>query len=666
MALGKSFGHSGSVVQAINDGHALAPVGAAQSPSLLSGLTRPSWQVAGVDYRVGWNANATITIATPAVVTESNHGHVAGEKVTFYSTGALPTGITAGTSYFVISAGLTTNAYQISTTSGGAAVNTSGSQSGFHIAMKDASNQTTIDRYFGSGKVTYSTNSVLVPGLTLLYWNCSPTSGGITIDAWDFTQAGGVALTALRTGTTIQNCMIALCGNTFTFSTAAFDTDNGCQGLTIKYNEILGLDASHTLTHQSQSILFQRGTGPVVFQYNYCHDCPSQVMSMVTQGSGTTSTLDYRFNYNRDLALNYFQHMNMLQLEGNNINYTILLSFNTCYQSLSGGSGGEVFQNYISGDFLFVPPANNGGLLQVTMADAAKYTTNDLNHFTMQGAFTIVSVDDATHLTINCPVSGTPSTTFNWFYGQFDIDIGQPHIIIGGANNGGNLKLTIDSTAGYSASQIKNARLGGFFQVTKSGNNLTLQGSSYSANFNGGFDIVCGRAVLATSEIGNNTILSTSQIRSDAAARQGNHAYAIGDRVAGSSVPGARWPCYVCSQAGTTGASPASGWGTADENVDFADSGVSPSVLFRGSAHSVSYFFHLSNDATYITLASPGPFTCHDNYIDVTASLTQGNPIAYRFGSQSSAGTFFPPPGQVAWSVTGNVNMINGQPINSL
>jgi len=52
----------------------------------------------------------------------------------FTTTGALPTGITAGTTYYVIAAGLTANAFEVSATRGGSAVNTSGSQSGTHTA----------------------------------------------------------------------------------------------------------------------------------------------------------------------------------------------------------------------------------------------------------------------------------------------------------------------------------------------------------------------------------------------------------------------------------------------------------------------------------------------------------------------------------------------------
>lgn len=81
----------------------------------------------------------SMTIASPGVVTTLDntgagvaHGLSAGEVVVFDTTGALPTGVTAGTPYYVIATGLTTSAFQFSATLGGAAVNTSGSQSGTH------------------------------------------------------------------------------------------------------------------------------------------------------------------------------------------------------------------------------------------------------------------------------------------------------------------------------------------------------------------------------------------------------------------------------------------------------------------------------------------------------------------------------------------------------
>ncbi len=79
---------------------------------------------------------ATISIATPAVVTRAAHGLIAGDKIEFTTTGALPTGITASTPYYVLSSGLTTDTFQISATIGGSAVNTSGSQSGTHTLIR--------------------------------------------------------------------------------------------------------------------------------------------------------------------------------------------------------------------------------------------------------------------------------------------------------------------------------------------------------------------------------------------------------------------------------------------------------------------------------------------------------------------------------------------------
>lgn len=71
---------------------------------------------------------ATITIATPAVIT-STVLYNDGAAIKFSTTGALPTGITAGTTYYVYNAdGLT---FQL-LDSAGAVVNTSGSQSGVH------------------------------------------------------------------------------------------------------------------------------------------------------------------------------------------------------------------------------------------------------------------------------------------------------------------------------------------------------------------------------------------------------------------------------------------------------------------------------------------------------------------------------------------------------
>ena len=78
-------------------------------------------------------ATVTMTIASPCIVTLPNTCSV-GDRVIFTTTAALPTGIVAGTPYYVISAGFSAASFEISATPGGSAINTSGTQSGTHTA----------------------------------------------------------------------------------------------------------------------------------------------------------------------------------------------------------------------------------------------------------------------------------------------------------------------------------------------------------------------------------------------------------------------------------------------------------------------------------------------------------------------------------------------------
>lgn len=76
----------------------------------------------------------TVTIATPAVVTLNGHGLETGDRVYFTTTGALPTGLTANTIYYVIK--IDANTFNLATSFANAHVPTkiatSGTQSGTH------------------------------------------------------------------------------------------------------------------------------------------------------------------------------------------------------------------------------------------------------------------------------------------------------------------------------------------------------------------------------------------------------------------------------------------------------------------------------------------------------------------------------------------------------
>lgn len=80
----------------------------------------------------GSRSTVTITIASPGVVTWPNHGLAAGAPIVFSTTGALPTGLTAGTIYYVLAD--TRDTFKLATSIGGTAINTSGSQSGVQTA----------------------------------------------------------------------------------------------------------------------------------------------------------------------------------------------------------------------------------------------------------------------------------------------------------------------------------------------------------------------------------------------------------------------------------------------------------------------------------------------------------------------------------------------------
>lgn len=130
----------------------------ASSYNRITGVEIGTVLVSGQNLYMTWkrSATVTITIATPGVVTYAGHGFTDGDAIVFSTTGALPTGITAGTTYFVKSVDANTfNLYDTSAhaVSGGSTgrVATSGSQSGVHTAS-----------HFGIDKLDYS-NKIAKP-----------------------------------------------------------------------------------------------------------------------------------------------------------------------------------------------------------------------------------------------------------------------------------------------------------------------------------------------------------------------------------------------------------------------------------------------------------------------------------------------------------------------
>lgn len=98
----------------------------------------------------------TITLASPGVVTLASHGLATGDSVYLTTTGALPTGLSANTRYWVIK--VDANTFNLATSLANAlattAINTSGSQSGVHTCKGAAYG-------VGDGSTTFNVPNLL-------------------------------------------------------------------------------------------------------------------------------------------------------------------------------------------------------------------------------------------------------------------------------------------------------------------------------------------------------------------------------------------------------------------------------------------------------------------------------------------------------------------------
>jgi microcystin-dependent protein len=131
----------------------------------------------------------TITIATPGVVTLASHGFQTGDMIYLTTTGALPTGLSQNTIYYVIN--VTSSTFRLATSAAnaaaGTAINTSGTQSGTHTlrycpyGLGDASTTFNVPDLRGRSPVGAGTGS----GLTARVLGTQYGAEGSTIAATD-------------------------------------------------------------------------------------------------------------------------------------------------------------------------------------------------------------------------------------------------------------------------------------------------------------------------------------------------------------------------------------------------------------------------------------------------------------------------------------------------
>jgi len=136
------------------------------------------------------SSTVTITIATPGVVSWASHGLAVGQPVVFTTTGALPTGIVSGTTYYVCrSSAFTASAFAISSTAAladaGTAITTSGSQSGTHTATTSATDQNPPATLITLGPANLVGSQTASPLILNQVWNTSGTQAGVKLNYRD-------------------------------------------------------------------------------------------------------------------------------------------------------------------------------------------------------------------------------------------------------------------------------------------------------------------------------------------------------------------------------------------------------------------------------------------------------------------------------------------------
>ena len=150
----------------------------------------------------GKTSTVTISNATPAVVTWAAHGLYVGSCAVLTTDGALPTGFTAGTRYYIIAAGFAAGEFQLSATPEGAAINTSDAGSGTHTATNSS-----IMTLANAGHYSFIFSTI-----------CDCTSGnGTTIDIWF--RKNGTNVVRSNTRTQMANA------NNLVISIADIETD---------------------------------------------------------------------------------------------------------------------------------------------------------------------------------------------------------------------------------------------------------------------------------------------------------------------------------------------------------------------------------------------------------------------------------------------------------
>jgi hypothetical protein len=193
------------------------------------------------------DSTVTISIAAPGVVTWANHGLSVNDTIRFTTTGALPTGLAINTTYFVKEV-LSANTFTVSATAGGAAITTSGTQSGTQTALV----------WYGVPVVAVANTAVTLASVTIPGWSMG-VGGGMEIDAlYSLTNSataknigmtyGGGVLMAVSGANNASACAQKLMCNRGGSQVVSNAANQVGHGLSTGANVVLNVDATQNQT----------------------------------------------------------------------------------------------------------------------------------------------------------------------------------------------------------------------------------------------------------------------------------------------------------------------------------------------------------------------------------------------------------------------------------
>jgi len=307
-------------------------------PQTATGLNLTSVNIGATDTII--TANVTTPVASPGVVNWTGHTLIIGQAVSFTTSGALPTGLTAGTVYYVIATGFGANAFEVALTQGGAAINFTGSTSGQSVCWGGQKNPLVVTSMAGqstigqvnvvgqsSSNLTWTAltntatnylyvtivNGVLTSGFTTLVpviQNASITSpsatlGQITINIVEGEVYLGNGSTAVQTNLVVLGTATASGGNITATYLNPYNFSPAGAGSMVRLNTANGYGATNTM--------IRRFTNTV-----------TNIGADITYADSATLGATFTINASGVYAINYMDNFTAASYVGISLNSTQL------------------------------------------------------------------------------------------------------------------------------------------------------------------------------------------------------------------------------------------------------------------------------------------------------------------------------------------------------